>query len=188
MNQLTVFNKALANLGLRQLTGDNEDSSAADACNANIQGDIESVLHRHPWNCAVHRATLAPLPAIADVDDDAAAFQLPEDCLRVLRTDSKLSDGFWWKVEGTTLVTNADAVTISYVRRRTVDQLSPLCAEAVALKLAATIAMILTSSRERATDMERKYEMAVSNAQFADALEGQGDRLMPGYLTTAHET
>ena len=71
------------------------------------------VLRSHPWNFANKRVELAQLTESPAFEYDFQ-FQLPADCLRVLKTDDELDI---FKIEGRQLLSNNAIVKILYTSR-----------------------------------------------------------------------
>jgi hypothetical protein len=186
MNSVTeLLNKALAHLGAKRLLSATDNAPLATACNDAYPSDRDFVLRMHPWNCAIRRASLNRInETVTKVDDGTAyAFQLPTDCLRIL--DVQI-DGDTWRRERDRVVTESPTCSIRYVSRLdSVADMDPMLAECVALKLAATLALNGIGSRERAIDMERRFESAVNEARYIDALERRRDSLTPIHLDEA---
>jgi|JI10StandDraft_1071094.scaffolds.fasta_scaffold02236_15 hypothetical protein len=178
-----LYNKALAHLGAKRLLSPTDNSPLATACGDAYPSDRDAVLRMHPWNCAIARYDLNRLTTdVTEVDDGSVyAFQLPSDCLRIL--DVAIT-GDVWRREGDRIITDSATCAIRYVQRITdVVSFDPLLAECIALKMAATLALNGIGSRERAIDMERRFDAMMAEARYADALERNRDTLTPIHLT-----
>lgn len=183
MNSITeLYNKALAHLGAKRLMSPDDASPVATACADAYPSDRDFTLRLHPWNCAVARYDLNRLTtSVEEVSPEEGAvypYQLPSDCLRVLEASADT-----WRIEGSTLVTDETTCSIRYVRRiDNVREFDAGLAECIALKLAGTLALQGIGSRERAVDMERRFEGALAEARYIDAMERRRDRLSPVHL------
>lgn len=180
-----LFNKALAHLGAKRLLSATDNNPLATACNDAYPSDRDFVLRMHPWNCAVRRASLNQVnETVVEVDDGTVrTFQLPTDLLRILDVQV---DGDTWRREGDRIVTESSSCSIRYVATLDdVADMDSMLAECVALKLAATLALNGIGSRERAVDMERRFEAAIAEARYVDALERRRDSHTPIHLDEA---
>lgn len=98
------------------------------------------------------------------------AYQLPADCLRVLR-DQYLDTIY--RVEQRRIVTDESTFKLIYIARITdVNQYDALLIETIASRLAADCAYALTQSRTLAADMFTLYQAKLSEARFVNATEG----------------
>lgn len=128
------------------------------------------------------------------------AYLLPVDCLYVRTVDdSERTD--YWRVQGRNILTGIQApLTIVYTRDLTIDPITgvnvtggerldfdALCADAVAMRLAARIAKRITGSDSTADMMEAKYLDALRTAISVDATEQRLPPLEePGYLEAGY--
>ncbi len=140
--QLQIYNMALSLAGstqqLKGLTYTGSKPHEAVMCDLFWPMALEATARAHNWKTLTARTQLeaAEEPPISDYD---SAFELPEDCLRVLDIGGQAA----WVVEGRYLLANAGAVTIRYVRRFEQDEelTDPLFVEALVLRLAAYLSM-----------------------------------------------
>ncbi len=171
-----IGNIALVNLGEDTITSLSDDVKAARLINRRYAPIRDAVLRAHPWNCAMARAQLAstdPAPAWGP----AACYQLPTDCLRVLRLEDR---SIAWKVEGRKVVADGSApLNILYVRQ--VDDpnaFDPLLIEAIAARLAADLAHPITHSTTLVQVMWDLYRQKLIEARGVDGQEGTGDAVI----------
>lgn len=132
----------------------------------------DAVLRSHPWNFAIKRAELAELtsdPIFGFVNQ----FQLPADCLRVLRTDE---DQIPHQIEGKVLLTDAGTVKIKYLSRITdPNQFDSLFVMALEDRIASELAYNLSDNRALSIDMRAKYKETLREARAMDGQEGVSD-------------
>ena len=171
-----IGNIALINLGEDTITALSDDVKAARLINRRYAPIRDAVLRAHPWNCAMARAQLAstdPTP----VWGPAACYQLPTDCLRVLRVEDRSAA---WKVEGRKIVSNAAApLNILYSQQVTdPNAFDPLLIEAIAARLAADLAHPITQSTTLIQVMWDLYRQKLIEARGVDGQEGTGDALI----------
>lgn len=176
MNSETeLFNKALRLLGQSRLLSTTDNSPVASACNDCYPSDRDAVLRAHPWNCAIARESLSMLSdeAVEVGTEGVTVWQLPADCLRVLDVEA---DCDLWRVEGDTIVCDATSVAIRYVRRiENVNEFDALLVEAVATKLASSIAIAVTGDSQKVSQMTQLHQMAMNEARYIDAVERRRD-------------
>ncbi len=168
-SEVDIINSALNLIGATNITSRTEDSKAARITNQRYEFVRDSVFRAHPWHCLVKRQELA-----ADTTDPVMefsnAYQLPADCLRVLR-DQYLDTIY--RVEQRRIVTDESTFKLIYIARITdVNQYDALLIETIASRLAADCAYALTQSRTLAADMFTLYQAKLSEARFVNATEG----------------
>jgi hypothetical protein len=107
----------------------------------------------------------------------AVSYQLPTDCLRVLRVEDRSAA---WKVEGRQIVSNASApLNILYTLQVTdPNAFDPLLIEAIAARLAADLAHPVTQSTTLIQVMWDLYRQKLIEARGVDGQEGTGDELI----------
>src|SRR5690606_32256720 len=121
---------------------------------------------------AITRATLAQVVYDAPFGF-VYKYQLPADCLRVLKTEDS---GTEWKVEGRYLLTDESSISIQYIKKVTdVSQFDPMFCEALALRLAADLAYALTQNASVQKNMIELYNDHMRVTRNADAQEGYPD-------------
>ena len=149
MNSETeLFNKALRLLGQSRLLSTTDNSPVASTCNDCYPSDRDAVLRSHPWNCAIGRESLSRLADDAvEVGDEGLP---PGNCPQTASASSRSRPTATCGVEGDTLVCDATEVAIRYVRRiENVNEFDALLIEAIATKLAMSIAVAVTGDSQR---------------------------------------
>ncbi|MGE4503763.1 MAG: hypothetical protein AB7D51_00320 [Desulfovibrionaceae bacterium] len=176
-----ICNNALQDLGEDTITTLADTTRAARLCNQRWPATRDAVLRAHPWNCAMARAELAAATERPTWKWDWS-YQLPTDCLRVVGVvDSEERDVAQWEVQGGTLLCNEPApINIAYVRRETDPRrYDPLLAEALAARMAATLAYPLTASTSLAQAHWEAYRERLLEARGVDAREGVPESVTP---------
>jgi hypothetical protein len=172
---VSICNRALDLLKADPIVSLDETQEAARLCKRNFEPVRDAVLRAYPWNAAETRASLAALsdPPAWGYDNQ---FQLPSDCLRVLRLENEDS-GASYKIEGRRIVTDEEApLNILYLRRvEDPAEFDPLLADAIAARLAADLAYPLTGSTALAQAMLAAYQAKIAEARVCDAQEGTPD-------------
>jgi hypothetical protein len=174
VSTVDICNRALQKLGHTKITSLDDDVKAAREIQRAYALVRDAVFRDHPWNCLLARAALAAL-SDAPAWGYARQYQLPVDCLRVLRADASCG----WRVEGRRVLSDAEApLNILYVRQEEdPQQYDLLLVEAVASRLAGELAETLTQSNTKKETAEREYFEVLSRARRADSQESSAERL-----------
>jgi len=166
-----ICNMALSKVGANRITSLEDGNKNAILCNEFYESTVDEVLRMHPWNCAIHRATLA---ALADAPDFGYAYQytLPTTpyCLRVLQMEYL---DYEFKIEGRVLLTNEGTCNIIYIKRITdPTKFDSLLVEAIATRLATKLAYPITQSKTLTEQLAEEFKLVLSAARTADSQEG----------------
>lgn len=173
MSNVSICNQALTSLGADTIMSLTEDNENARRCNTIFEQTRDEVLRGHPWNFAIERtSTMAALSASPEFDW-AYAYQLPSDCLRVLKTNIKYMP---FKIEGRKLLCDYTGIKIKYIKKVTDPvQFDANFAEALAAKLAQKLAYPITESKTMFEAAGKWYGDVLADARSADAQEGTPD-------------
>ncbi|MEA3053558.1 MAG: hypothetical protein QOG72_2461 [Sphingomonadales bacterium] len=170
---VTIANLTLSLIGEDdQLRDPDQDSHAARAVRAVWDEVRRDVLRDHPWNFAIARRDLSAVEDIVTYPW-AAAFQLPEDCLRLLEVlDPPGCRDTFENEGGRILADTAGPLWVRYVRDVEETGLwDALFVSAFAARLAFQIADRITGDRGRKDDAFRAYRAALAKAKGVDAKE-----------------
>lgn len=178
---VSICNRALDLLGADPITSLEDGSKAANLCLRNFAAVRDAVLRSYPWNAAMRRARLAalaappawgfrhqyPLPAGPE----------PARCLRVYRAEG-CGD---YRIEGRRLLSDAPPpLDILYIGEiADPAEFDPLLSDAVAARLAVSLAGNITESAARIEAMRAHYQDTLAQARSADAQEGTPEALDP---------
>jgi|TARA_Y100000015_G_C2369942_1_gene79499 plasmid maintenance system antidote protein VapI len=185
--EVSICANALRRLGDDPITSLTDDTERARLCNAFYSDARDAVLRSHPWNFAITRATLAQLS-----DTPAYGFNyqyaLPTDpfCLRVLEMEYK---DYIFKVEnvathGRVLLTDEGTAKILYIARITDTTLfDAMFVDTLTAKLAVDLAYPVTNSMQVQTNMQKLYQLKLSEARSIDGQEGFIDDLVSNTFT-----
>lgn len=167
----SICNSALGKIGSEFIASLSDTTKAARYCNEQWPKIRNEVLEAHDWNFAIRRAQLGLL-ATPPLFDFSNQFQLPTDCLRVL----KIKDKYDFKIEGRSLLTDASAVMIKYIAEITTPDLytASFC-ETAALRLAADLAYAMTQNSSLQQGMYSAYKAKLSEARSYSSQEGTTD-------------
>lgn len=170
----------ICNLALQQLGAARIISLAADSVEARLCSDFytllrDELLRSHPWKFATKRIDLARATPTPEFGFDFY-YQLPTDCLRVLKVDG--DETYGWTVEGTYLLTDDDTATIKYISNNIqVGMFTSDFVTALALKLAYKLSYALVQSNTLRESIYKEYLEAVRVARSFNGQEGAGDRV-----------
>lgn len=169
---IEICNSALVDLGEEGISSLADNTKAARLCNQRWPAVRDAVLRAHPWNCAAALACLAA-SASSPAWKWAASFPLPADCLRVLSVAAGGAGLGAWEVQaGQVFCDQAGPLSIAYVRRLEDPRLfDPLLCEALAARLAATLAYPLTASTALGQAFWAIYAEKLCEARGVDARE-----------------
>ncbi len=174
-----ICNSALIKLGASTILSLTDGSKNANLCNEQYEKVRDEMLRLHPWNFAIARTRLALLSS-APAFEFAKAYQLPADWLRTVSVhDNDAGAGaVEYRIEGRTVVTNADALYLRYVAViADPNDMPPSFREALAWRLAADLAQAITQSTTVMEAMDRGFRGAMSAARSIDAIEDFPERL-----------
>jgi hypothetical protein len=167
-SEVGICNAALINLGEATILSLTEDTKPARLCNQRYAALRDAVLRSANWNFAIERAELALLTTAPEFEF-TAAFQLPTDLIRVIKTDN---DDYTYRREGSKLLCNRSSVKIQYIKQVTdPNEFDALFIEALAARIAMDLAKPLTDDVGTYEAMARLYESKMVEAKSADAHE-----------------
>jgi len=176
-----IVNKALNHLGVRPIASLTEDSEPAERASAIYESVRDDVLRAYAWGFATKITTLA---AISDetVSGWEYLYVYPANCLRIRKvfedTDATDPVGVEFKeVQSPTTAQRAIAanITPAYVeytiKVSDPNSYDPAFIEAMALKLAASLAHQLTGDKALGPQIQGFYTGALSEAKRLDSTE-----------------
>lgn len=172
MTNTDLANMALSRIGERRISDFSENTPAAIACRENLELVRDSLLRAHQWNFAITRADLSqgPTPAFRW----KYGYPVPADFLRLVtingRDASKHPDDY--DFESGVILTNDAEALVKYVRRVVDPSLfDPMFIDVLVYRLAAAIALPITSDIQKRDSMEILAEERMKRATFVDAGE-----------------
>jgi hypothetical protein len=176
ITEINIINSALIKLGIDIINSRTQDNNkAARTMNQLYDLKRQELLRMHPWNFATSRQSLALLttdPAF----EYSYEFQLPDDCLRVVRINNPYQE---YKIEGRTILTNSSTCDIIYIAD--IDDTSlfdPLFASALADFLAFKAALSLTGSTAIQAQLGQEFQVALRTAKQIDGQEDSHSQLL----------
>lgn len=175
-SEVAIANRALDMMGADAITSLDDDTASAGRCKRNLPICRDYVLRSYPWNSATRRVSL-PALVTAPAFGFSYAYQLPSDCLRVIALQDDVLYGQTWRIEGGHLLCNlAGPLQLRYIARvEDVAQWDPMLAEAIAARLAASIAFAVTSNANLAAQLFNMAQQIHAEARRMDAREASQD-------------
>lgn len=172
-----IASAALRKLGQAPITSFSEDSKAARLASERYAELRDQLLHRHPWNFALKRASIAA-SATAPEWGYTTACPVPADYIRMYEVNGEDEDTGKWKVENGSVVTDLEApLEILYVYQVTdANRMSAGFREALASVLAADWAEDITGDDSVVQATAQKSRLAVAQARSNDGQEGIPDQ------------
>jgi hypothetical protein len=199
-NDVDIVNVALTLLGQQRILSlsppDNVKAARSAAAIYEVERDAE--LRAHLWNFAVKRILL-PALVVPPVFGYTAAYQLPDDCIRVIQAGrwvpglqrwlgivtSEASD---WRVEGKTVsnqmtgfnapIAPTGPLPLRYIARVTDPTMfDPGFVEAFACRLAMKLAEDVTQKDSKRDLAQTEYKAAIIAAIRSDSIELPPDPL-----------
>lgn len=189
-SEVGICNSALTKVGVGgdgRISSLTEGSRNANICNEQYPKLRDDLLRSHTWNFATTRAKLARR-------DEAPAFefnykyQLPSDWIRVVSVhDNDAGAGHVrYKIEGSTLLCDAEDVYLRYVRQVTdPNDMPPDFREALAALLARDLALPVVQSNTLKQDMKDDFKRAARRARSTDAIEDTPEDMPEGSWVSA---
>jgi|TARA_R110000803_G_scaffold209619_1_gene279634 hypothetical protein len=163
-----IVNNALVKIGANAILTLTEDSEAARAANLIYEQIRDACIRDHVWNFAVNRVELGQI-STAPAFEFSYQYNLPSDCLRVLRMEDI---SMFYKIEGGKLLTDEGTAKILYLARvEDVNLFDAMFVEAFSARLAAELSITLSESNTLYSNMMEMYKRKISDARSMDAQE-----------------
>lgn len=171
LSQIDLCSRALLKVGANSISSFDEGTLEAEVAAGLFPTVRDALLSAHPWNFATTQKRLAKL-ATPPVADFQSAFQLPVDCIRVLSagTDGRGS-GLIYKIFQRQLLTDAEAVVLTYIFRPLEADFPPFFDMALIANLAAEFCIPLTDSTNRWETLREAAEHEFRRCRLIDAQE-----------------
>jgi hypothetical protein len=181
-SKVGMCNAALTKIGGNAILSLTEATEEGRQCNSRFDETLDFLLQSHPWNFAIHRATLVPITTAPDHEWEYQ-FLLPTNpyCLKLLFVYLDHPH----KVEGRYILCDSNAISITYIKRiADVNQLSPIFRELFAMKLAAELAYPIAGSTTKGESLLAEFKQGLRAARSIDAQEGTPDNFRNGSWMT----
>lgn len=170
---LEIYNRALQKLGAKRITSVDENSTAAQECNACYSILRDSELMGNRWAFAIKRASLAadtPTPTWGRDN----SFTLPSDCLLVIppyvEDDNVYRD---WVIENKKIISDEAApLYIRYIGRiEDPTEMDVLFREALSTKMAYEMCEKITQSNSKKESLRADYDEIIKRARKQNAIQ-----------------
>lgn len=159
-----IANLALTRLGKPQIDRLDEGTPSANYCQSYLGETIDYVLGIRDWSAPRKRVALGRL-STAELGYDYA-YELPADLIRLVEVDA---GGGVWVNEGGKILTDAEAVTINYIKRpESPSELPPHIIRAIIATLAFRLTTPLTMGENTTQRLRIESNDAVIEARRAD--------------------
>ena len=166
---IELCSKALIKIGAKSITSFEEDTAESAVANQLYESTLQNLLASYPWRFALTQKTLARL-ADKPISDYHDAFQLPNDCVRVLSAGQNVkSSGLNYKIVGQQLYTNSESVVLNYICRPEENTFPAFFVDALISKLAAEFCLPLTESTTRTDYVKKMSETSIATARLTDS-------------------
>ena len=170
ITEVSICSEALLELGDQSILSLTDNTERARLCNRFYFTSRDELLENGHWKFATKRVKLSE-DAVAPISEYDKQFVLPGDFLQLQETDIPKRPGAW-RIEGTRLLTNEGAVTITYTARiEDTSLFPPLFAEALKWKLAWRMAKPITGQVSMEDRMLQSFERVMQRAKTRDAQE-----------------
>lgn len=173
-SEADICNAALYKVGGARIISLTDNSREAKLCKDIYAKARRRLLRAHPWGFALKRVSIPALTTVP-VFDFSKEYQLPSDCLRVVKVEDE--EIYPWRIEGKKLVTDNGACKIKYVSDTTdVSSYPEDFSDALAGAVAVELSYALSSSDTLRREVAAFAQDALRKARNANAQEGAGDR------------
>ena len=188
LSPVALCSRALMKIGAQPIQSFYDDTMEAEFSVALFAPIRDALLSAYPWRFAVSQITLARLND-APLADYQYAYQLPNDCLRVLSVgDQGSSRGVVYRRVGNTLHTDAEALILDYIFRPDDETAPPYFEQALMARLAAEFCLPLTENTSRADMLYRLANIEFEAAKRIDAQQDTPRALNDFSLINARES
>lgn len=178
-SKVDICNSALRKLGVERINSLTEDNSRAKVCNDRYDILRDEMLRSHPWKFAIKRTTAAAILAVPLFDWEKQ-YQLPSDCLRVLRVNDDYTK---WSQEGDKILSNETSCKIKYISRVEEALFDSSFIEVLAFRMAVDMCYSITQSTAREQTLQAQYAVFLADARsFSAQTANQDEYRIDSYL------
>jgi hypothetical protein len=190
ISEVSICNQALGYLGANPITSFADQSTTAELCRNNYPYIRDAVLEERMWTFATARAT----STVADLDPwgQMYAHKMPLGWISVFRCYRDVNNiecpikSTGWKREGQTVLSKEATVYLWGIQRITdTGKFSPLFTQALAARMAAELAIVITESKTLQSDLWTLYQAKLADATTRDGQQGSHERIQADTYITA---
>lgn len=168
VTEVSICNEALTALGENTITTLADSNKAARLCNLKYEGKRDYLLRRYYWNFAAKRAELSP-EVVAPAFEFSTEFLLPDDCIQLREL---YPNSIVYRIEGVSILCDETTLAIKYTYKVTdTTKMDATFVETLSALLAREMAIALTDSTAKHSQMDELYEVKLSEARFAGSIE-----------------
>lgn len=167
MDNIQIANLALIGLGCEPISSFDEGTTEATVMSATFDALLNATLSGYPWRFCTVSEDIARLNAETK-SGFKYVYQLPNNFLRAIGLIDHGEDADFGIV-GNTLVTDAEAPTLTYTAKVTAEQLPDYFIEVFVDKLQAKNAIALTGDKNLAVYFQRCFDSDSVIARSRDA-------------------
>lgn len=186
-SEVDICNKALLSLGADQIISLDDPSNEASLCKQLYADLRDAVLQAHDWSFAIERVNL-PKAGTDPTFRYANAFPLPARVLFVMEVNKVEANDPTrdWQVEDDNIVTNDIACAAKLLRQvADTSKFSPLFVQALQARMAADMAIPLTSNGKLEEAKWQLYRAKLREASSRDGQQGKSKRIRSRWLENA---
>ena len=186
-SEVDICNKALLSLGAKQIISLDDSQTEAVLCKQLYADLRDAVLQAHDWSFAIERVNL-PKGGSDPTFRYANAFPLPSRVLYVwevnkVKHDDPTRD---WQVEDNAIVTDDTSVAAKWIKQVTdPSKFSPLFVQCLQARLAADMAIPVTSNLKLEESKWGLYTAKLKQATGRDGQQGKARRMRSRWLQNA---
>lgn len=166
-----ICNRGLQLLGAARILDISDNTRNGRACKACYDALRQAELRKHRWRFAIKRITLAPLNEVDPHEEFGFVYQLPADCLKILKPEK---DPFCdWQVEGRKLYTNdGNVLKLRYISDiEDPNLMDATFREMLSAKMAEGMCEEITQSNSKKAEAKDAYKEARTEAKRSNAFE-----------------
>lgn len=161
----TICNAALVLVGADRIDTFEDETREAEVAGILYPIILDDLLTRNPWNFAVKQsAALNRLDEVPEFDY-AYAYQLPPDCIEVVKLES--ADAF--EIDDDKLLTSAEEAKISYKQRPNESSFKPQFVRMLISELCSEFAVSLGEDASKGKLYEGRAEKQETKARHTDS-------------------
>jgi len=160
---IKIASNALLLLGHQPISSFEEPTAGAEVASNLYESTYKSALTTYRWRFATKKAQAARL-AGTPLNDFSYMYQLPTDCLYLIKTSAQVYEIFEDKIYA-----NVPTLDIEYIYNVSSDKLPSYYVKALEFFLASQFAIPVTGSMEKAQLFEKAYSDQMRLARHADS-------------------
>lgn len=171
LNKFEICSRALIKVGANVISSFDEDTTEAEVASLLYESTRDALLSSHPWTFATKMRALDKLTS-APVADYDHAYQLPNDCLRVVSvgsSDMERGRGVAYRIAERKIHANWDGLNLTYIFRPAESEWPPFFDQALVFRLAAEFCLPLTENTARTEMLEKAASSYYQSAKTSDS-------------------